>query len=205
MARNQSTKSNNKHSGRVRIISGQWRGRWVQFDPLPGLRPTGDRVRETLFNWLQNYPPADHCLDLFAGSGALGIEAASRGARSVTLVDNSLVAVRCIENAIQQLDGHNIHVVQSDAQEFLLRERATSKAAPHLGYDLVFIDPPFADKNPLAYLHQVLEYQLIKVGGCIYIEAGSDVDLLTQLPPNIEKMRDLKSGNMQCVLLRYAS
>lgn len=119
----------------VRIIGGSLRGRKLSFADLPGLRPTGDRVRETLFNWLQPLIEGARCLDLFAGSGALGIEAVSRGAAEVVLVDNAPAVIRQLEKNRSAFNLDRLTVVRADALQFL--DRAPSP------FDLVFLDPPF--------------------------------------------------------------
>ena len=123
-------------AGSVRIIGGRWRRRVLRFPDFSGLRPTPDRVRETLFNWLGQDLSGLSCLDLFAGSGALGFEAASRGATRVVMVDNAapvLAALR--DNAITLQAGEGVQIVGSDAVRFA--------AAGGLPFDIVFLDPPF--------------------------------------------------------------
>lgn len=123
--------------GRVRIIGGRWRGTRLPLADAPGLRPTSDRARETLFNWLQPVLPGARVLDLFAGSGALGLEALSRGAAEALLVERDPHLARGLEETLQRLDaGAAARVVRADALQFL--------AAPlHGRFNLVFVDPPF--------------------------------------------------------------
>ena len=120
---------------RVRIIGGAWRSRLVHFPPRPDLRPTPDRVRETLFNWLGQDLTAKACLDLFAGSGALGFEAASRGARRVVMVERDPVVYRALVASRAALDAAVVELQRADALEFLRADDAV--------YDVVFIDPPY--------------------------------------------------------------
>ena len=120
---------------RVRIIGGAWRSRIVHFPPRPDLRPTPDRVRETLFNWLGQDLTGKSCLDLFAGSGALGFEAASRGARRVVMVERDPAVLRALEASRAALDATAVEVRRADALEFL---RANDDV-----YDVVFVDPPY--------------------------------------------------------------
>ena len=122
-------------ANRVRIIGGEWRSRVVRFTPRPGLRPTADRVRETVFNWLGQELSDLACLDLFAGSGALGFEAASRRARSVVLVESDRVAAAGLRENAALFGSAALRVVQSDALQFLRLDGGC--------YDVVFIDPPF--------------------------------------------------------------
>lgn len=122
--------------GKVRIISGSWRNSRLDVADLPGLRPTPERVRETLFNWLQPRLPGARCLDLFAGTGVLGFEAASRGAGSVVLVERDPSLVRRLNEAKSRLRADVVEVIQADALSWL--------QAAHPPFDIVFIDPPFA-------------------------------------------------------------
>ena len=122
----------------LRIIGGQWRGRKLRFDPAPGLRPTTDRIRETLFNWLAPEIHGARCADLFAGSGALGLEALSRGAALCDFVDTSPAALRQLQAHLEVLDALDRgHCHAGPAEQFL--------AAADSVYDLVFIDPPFGE------------------------------------------------------------
>ena len=123
--------------GRVRIIAGRWRGRRLAVEDEPDVRPTPDRVRETLFNWLAPRLPGARCLDLFAGTGALGFEAVSRGAAEAVLVDRSRsVGGRLREECERLGAGGAVKVVEADSLEWIARPPA---AAP---FDVVFVDPP---------------------------------------------------------------
>jgi 16S rRNA (guanine966-N2)-methyltransferase len=121
----------------LRIIGGIWRGRRLRFPPSPEIRPTPDRVRETLFNWLAPRVPGARCLDLFAGSGALGLEALSRGAAHVTFVEREAAAARQISARLAEWGAHAARVERADARSFL-------EQAPAAPFDIVFLDPPFA-------------------------------------------------------------
>jgi len=122
-------------AGQIRIIGGQWRGRKLPVPDSAGLRPTTDRVRETLFNWLAPVLPAARCLDCFAGSGALGLEALSRYAGSATLLELERPVAQQLMKNLQTLNAHNGKVIQTNALTFL--------AQPGEPFDVVFIDPPF--------------------------------------------------------------
>ena len=122
--------------GRLRIIAGRWRSRRLAFPDKQDLRPTPDRVRETLFNWLQGDLAGSRCLDLFAGSGALGFEAASRGAGEVVMVEHGRDAAAALRSNIELLQADNVELVVADALEWL--------AANQRRFDIVFLDPPFA-------------------------------------------------------------
>jgi 16S rRNA (guanine966-N2)-methyltransferase len=125
--------------GEVRIIGGAWRGRKLHFPPSDSLRPTPDRVRETLFNWLQFEIEGKRCLDLFAGSGALGFEALSRGAEQVVFVERERVAVEAIRAGLRTLQCDRAVVEALDAFSFL--QRGSERP-----FDIVFIDPPYAER-----------------------------------------------------------
>ncbi len=126
-------------NNRVRIIGGQWRSRILNFPTATGLRPSGDRVRETLFNWLGQTLHGKNCLDVYAGSGALGFEAASRGAQSVTMIESNPAAWKALEHNRALLDAQHCVIFRDDA---LLRLKKLQSNT--LKYDIVFIDPPFA-------------------------------------------------------------
>ncbi|MBA3562662.1 MAG: 16S rRNA (guanine(966)-N(2))-methyltransferase RsmD [Gammaproteobacteria bacterium] len=129
-----------KPPGRFRVIAGRWRGRRFPIPRLDGLRPTPDRVRETAFNWLQPVIDGACCLDLYAGSGALGVEALSRGARRVVFVERDAQAVASLRNLLSTLDSADAEVVRADALAFL-------DGRPQ-AFDVVLLDPPFADGFP---------------------------------------------------------
>ena len=145
-----------------RIIAGAWRRRKLAFPPLPGIRPSPDRVRETLFNWLMDHLTGTRCLDLFAGSGALGLEALSRGAAEVVFVDRERAALDAIRAHLALLKSQGGTVVQADALAWL-----ESPAAP---FDIVFLDPPF-DADLLPRIAELLERgHWLKPGAFIYME-----------------------------------
>jgi 16S rRNA (guanine966-N2)-methyltransferase len=127
----------NSRRGQCRIIGGKWRGRKIRFSDAQGLRPTTDRIRETLFNWLQIYIPRSHCLDCFAGSGALGFEALSRGADEVVFIEKNGKTVNVIKENVRLLETDRAMVYQQDALEWL------SSVELKKYFDVVFLDPPF--------------------------------------------------------------
>ncbi len=136
-----------KPAGVVRIIGGDWRGTRLPVADRDGLRPTADRVRETLFNWLQPMLPGARVLDLFAGTGALGLEAVSRGAREAVLVERDPPLAEGLRQLAAKLPGgERVQVVCADALDWLRRTPGGfgSDGAGHTGFDLVFVDPPFA-------------------------------------------------------------
>jgi 16S rRNA (guanine966-N2)-methyltransferase len=181
--------------GELRIIAGNWRGRKLAFPPLAGLRPTPNRVRETLFNWLQASVPGARCLDLFAGSGALGLEALSRGAASVTFIDNATQAVRQLRDNLQLLKAQHADVVATPAMDWLARH----ERAGEMGFDLVFLDPPFrCDLLPQAC--ELLESRdLLARQALIYIESEAELGA-PRLPQNWRQLRSKTAGQVTYAL-----
>jgi 16S rRNA (guanine966-N2)-methyltransferase len=155
--------------GEVRLIGGLWKRSKLPVPPVPGLRPTPDRVRETLFNWLGQDLSGLRCLDLFAGSGALGLEAASRGAREVVLVEQHPALAQALEGHVARLGAQQVQVRRGDALQWLTR----------LGpaWDVVFLDPPFGDAangwNEALFKAAMSRIQpLLAEGAMVYVEAG---------------------------------
>lgn len=151
----------------LRIIGGQWRGRRFSFPIEPGLRPTLDRFRETLFNWLMAEVPGAHCLDAFAGSGALGLEALSRGAASVTFIEQSAPACREIRSICERLHATNATIVQTDCVSWLNKPASTC-------FDLVFLDPPYAAGLMESTCAALETGGWLSNQAWIYCESGSD-------------------------------
>ncbi len=181
--------------GELRIIAGDWRGRKLRFPALPGLRPTPNRVRETLFNWLQATVPGARCLDLFAGSGALGFEALSRGAHSVTFIDNATQAVRQLRDNLQLLKAENAQVLTAPATDWLSRHAVDSEAR----FDLVFLDPPFGC-DMLPETCALLESRnLLADRAIIYIESESALGA-PRLPENWHQTRSKIAGKVTYAL-----
>jgi 16S rRNA (guanine966-N2)-methyltransferase len=173
--------------GEVRIIGGEWRSRKLPIADVPGLRPSTDRVRETLFNWLQADIPGSRCLDLFAGSGVLGFEAASRGAREVILVESDMRAQHILAANIELLKARQVQLVRGDARNWLLQ--------PHGPFDVVFVDPPYAS-DLLAPSCELLErQQQLSPRAKIYLEYPAQYDL-PQLPGNWQIIRGKKAGQV---------
>ena len=155
-------------ANRVRIIGGVFRSRVLRFPARPGLRPTPDRVRETLFNWLGQDLSGRECCDLFAGSGALGFEALSRGARRVVMVEQDTRAFEALRHNAQTLGcGAAVELHRGDALEFV-REA-------HRAFDIVFLDPPF-DSGLLARIAPELS-RLTRRGGMAYVESAGGIEL----------------------------
>ena len=175
----------------LRIIGGEWRSRKVPFPSVENLRPTPDRVRETLFNWLQNITPGARCLDLFAGSGALGLEALSRGASAVTFIDSSPAATRQLKENLQTLKCQHGEVITSSAINWLDTRQTDTEPR----YDVVFLDPPFR-KEMVPMICELLEKRnLLSGNAVIYIEAESELSQLT-VPTNWEENRSKTAGQV---------
>ncbi|MBN8429685.1 16S rRNA (guanine(966)-N(2))-methyltransferase RsmD [Microbulbifer salipaludis] len=147
----------------LRIIGGRWRGRKVPFAPIEGLRPTGDRLRETLFNWLQFHLQGARCLDLFAGSGALGLEALSRGAAAVDFVEMDRGAASMLRQQLDLLQAEGAQVHNCPAEVFLSQRAAA--------YDVIFVDPPFAGDLWQQTLTGLLDAGCIGEHTLIYVES----------------------------------
>jgi 16S rRNA (guanine966-N2)-methyltransferase len=179
---------------RLRIIAGRWRGVPIAFPPLPEVRPTPDRVRETLFNWLQPTIVGASCLDLFAGSGALGFEALSRGAQRAVLVDRDLQLVQHLKATAAKLGAEGVEVVASDALQFLLR--------PAQRFDVVFLDPPYAS-NVLSEVCAQLAKGWLAPEALVYLEASADGGL-PALPLSWSLHRSKRAGQVGYHLLRTA-
>lgn len=171
----------------VRIIGGRWRGRKLRFPDSEGLRPTGDRIRETLFNWLAPWLPGARCLDLFAGSGALGFEALSRGAAQVVMLEKSPTVIASLKAAATALDADNtLQIVATDTRQWL-------KQPAHQTFDIIFLDPPFATDH----YHQLLT--LLRNGGwladdaLLYMESDRPLEQLDG-SATWEPLREKRAG-----------
>lgn len=151
----------------IRIIGGQYRGKKIPFPDIDGLRPTPDRVRETLFNWLMNDIRNARCLDAFAGSGALGLEAFSRGALEVCCVEKNRGAFNHLKTIVSSFNATNLSVMNADAVEFIGMTKKT--------FDLVFLDPPFAADLYEQCLNALSHSQALIAGGLVYVEAPHEI------------------------------
>ena len=179
--------------GQLRIIGGRHRGRRLPVPDHRGLRPTTDRVRETLFNWLQPAITGARCLDLFAGSGALGLEAASRGAAHVVMLERAGAVARQLAVNAATLGEDRIQVIHTDALRWLNHD-----ARP---FDIIFVDPPFAD-GLLAPACQALDQQRwLAAGALVYLEWSARAPI-PALPTGWELTRKKKAGEVHCALAR---
>lgn len=176
-----------------RIIGGRHRGRRLHFPGTEGLRPTPDRVRETLFNWLMPVIAGARCLDLFAGSGALGIEAVSRGASRVVLVDCHAAVARQLRDNLALLDAGNAGVVQADALAFLA-------GTPEI-FDVVFLDPPYGSELLAPCIARLEPGGWLADPAWIYLEAPAG-EALPALPANWTVQRSKRAGQVGYHLLR---
>lgn len=192
MSRTPSKNSAARLPNRLRIVGGRWRGSRIDFPPIEAIRPSPDRVRETLFNWLQTRIVGARCLDLFAGSGALGIEALSRGAAEVTFVDREPQIGRHISQTLQRLSATGGTVQVEDAARFL--GRASSP------FDVVFLDPPFASTLLQAAFDRLPQGWLAD-DAYIYVECPADVPL-PALPVGWTVYRSKQAGQVGYHLLR---
>ncbi len=178
----------------MRIIAGEWRGRRLPVRDLPGLRPSGDRGRETLFNWLQAHIRGAVCVDLFAGSGVLGLEAASRGAAEVILVEKHQQVVGDLRDVLLMLKADQVTVVKNDALQWLQSCSAQS-------LDIAFVDPPFGLQLESQALDLLHSRDCIKPGGFIYIETARDAAGIIA-GPAWEVTREKTVGEVRLLLLK---
>lgn len=178
----------------LRIIGGEWRGRKLPFIPAAGLRPTQDRFRETLFNWLMHDIEGRVCVDLFAGSGALGIEALSRGAKSVTFIDNNRQSARTIEGHLHTLGTQRGRVECMDALQWLRAPSVTQ-------CDVVFLDPPFHQELLPAVLTELSHASWLNDHAHLYIEAEANFILPLHSLPHWRILKDKPLKNKRFYLL----
>lgn len=182
------SRNHSKKQGQVRIIGGQWRGRKLSFTATDGLRPTGDRIRETVFNWLAASVVDAHCADLFAGSGALGLEALSRGARHCDFVDSSMVAFAHITEHLQVLGATS----RSSCSPVSALQYLQSTAIP---YDIVFIDPPFQQQLVEPVCAALARMALLAPDARVYVEMAATAPP-PRMPPEWNLYREKVSGGV---------
>ena len=180
--------------GKIRIIAGQWRGRQLLVEDVDGLRPTGDRVKEMLFNWLQASIAGSRCLDLFAGSGGLGFEAASRFADHVELVERDRVALRQLASQIEQFDATSLITLHSTSAEQFLNDNRSQ-------FDLIFVDPPFQE-GLLETILPLLPAHLVD-GGLVYVECGAKQ--LAAPPAGFTLLKEKTTGDVSARLFQFST
>lgn len=173
--------------GNIRIIGGEWRGRKLKVPDLPGLRPTPNRIRETLFNWLQPVIVGAHCLDVFAGSGALGFEAASRGASRVVMVDDSSAVIQLLQQECDILRAQQVEIYRAKAPQQLHQ--------PEQPFDIIFLDPPYQADLLLPCCFFLEENHFLAKGARIYLEAAHSVDE-KKLPSHWRLIKNQKAGDV---------
>jgi len=186
-------------NGSCRIIAGKWRGRKIKFDDAEGLRPTTDRIRETVFSWLQPYISQSSCLDCFAGSGVLGFEALSRGAQEVVFIEQNSKTVKGLQENVRTLEADNVAIHHQDTLSWL--QSASTNRNLSQKFDLVFLDPPF--HSDLLAKSSVL----LNRSGClvedaiIYVEHAVDANVA--LPDNWVCLKQKSSGQVSYKLFEY--
>jgi len=183
--------------GSVRIIGGQWRGRRLPVPDIEGLRPSGDRCRETLFNWLQPFLHNAKCVDLFAGTGVLGLEAVSRGAAGAVLVEKSRIAVAELRRSVAMLGAAQVSVVEADALSWLAQQATATT-------DIVLVAPPFALNLAEGVMAVLAQTQALSNGGLVYLESAAP-DPVPTPGPGWEVLKEKRLGDVRMQLLRRRS
>ena len=190
MHRNNS--SRHSGAGQLRIIAGEWRGRKLPVAHIEGLRPTSDRVRETVFNWLAPYVPGAHVLDCFSGSGALSLEALSRGAKSAVMLEKATQASKTLNSNLTLLSARNGKAINTDSLTWLTQPAQKP-------FDIIFLDPPFR-KELLTKTCQLLsDNRYVTANSIIYIEAEKELSL-AELPPNWHLFKEKTAGQARYTL-----
>ncbi len=175
-------------SSSCRIIGGRWRGRKIKFDDAQGLRPTTDRIRETVFNWLQPYIHQSHCLDAFAGSGVLGFEALSRGAQDLVFIEQNIKTIKNLKENISKLKADSASIYHQDTLHWLRSANCEQK------FDLVFLDPPFHSKLLAESSTWLNSSGCLAKDAIIYVEYNIDEDIM--LPENWFCLKEKKAGQV---------
>ncbi len=194
MPRKGNTQSRKLRPGRLRIVAGKWRSRLLRIADVQDLRPTSERIRETVFNWLRGSIGGARCLDLYAGTGALGFEALSRGAAHVDFVESSGVAAAALDAARRELEVENSRVHRRDAIDFL-------KASAGARYDIVFLDPPYSSDAIAKLCRLLAEKERLVAGGQVYFEqpkARQDIEF----PPEWQITHDKTAGQVRFGLVQ---
>jgi len=188
------TRKHHHYPGVLRIIGGQWRGRKLPVPESDGLRPTPNRVRETLFNWLRPHLPGARCLDVTAGTGSLCLEALSQGADKVVMVEQSAEAVRALRQNLESLGaGDRAQLIQGDGLAFL--------DGPVTPVDIIFLDPPFRSDLVARCSRKIAERGWLKSGGLVYIEAPREMSPLP-IPDDWSLIRSKTAGKVGYHLAR---
>lgn len=180
-------------AGRLRIVAGNWRSRLLDIAAVEGLRPTSERIRETLFNWLAPRVQGARCLDLFAGTGALGLEALSRGARSAVFVEKSRDAARQLQQNIDLLGATGASICRMTAADYLRQH-------PRERFDIVFLDPPFADDLLAETCRLLADHELLARKALVYLEMNRG-QAAPALPEGWQVSRNKTAGNVRYMLV----
>ena len=186
-----------KPVGQLRIVAGKWRSRLLRIADVNGLRPTSSRIRETLFNWLAIDIHSARCLDLCAGTGALGIEALSRGATEVVFVEPSRNAAAVLRENLATLQASNGEIIATRAEDYLGGDRLRE-------FDIVFIDPPFAADLYDELCRLLNERKWLSAGAKIYIELDKSRPAL-QLPSDWSELKNKTAGQVRYMLATNAA
>ncbi len=189
----------------VRIIGGQWKRRHIRFADVGALRPSPDATRETVFNWLRNNLFGSLCLDLYAGSGAFGFEAASRGATAVVMVEHDAQIIHSLRQTREQLGGnHLIEICHQNVLHYLQSspQKSMSKSTPQK-FDVVFMDPPFKDTNLSEICHALISHDRINDDALIYIESKKS-NCPLPIPSTWHIIRESRRGMVQSTLITAA-
>jgi 16S rRNA (guanine966-N2)-methyltransferase len=193
MAKRQVKPNKKSLPGRLRIVAGNWRSRLLKIADVPGLRPTSQRIRETLFNWLDPRIQGARCLDLFAGTGALGLEALSRGAAETVFVETSAKALSALRKNVNILEANGASVVAASAFDYL-GQGAAGK------FDVIFLDPPFAEDMVEKACRLVEQSGVLRRGGLVYIEEQKS-RALPELPEGWTLLKERTAGNVRYALV----
>ena len=194
MTRRSGQSDKQSRPGRLRIVAGKWRSRLLQIADDPALRPTAERVRETLFNWLAPQLAGARCLDLFAGTGALGLEALSRGAAEVVFVENSPRAVATLKQNVATLAATGASILTTDSMRYL-------RDIPAKRFDVVFLDPPYAADMYDELCRLLHENAWCAAEARIFLEQPRDAEM-PALPDGWEILKDKTAGNVRYCLLK---
>jgi 16S rRNA (guanine966-N2)-methyltransferase len=196
------TRQVGKPPGSVRIIAGEWRGRRIEVAPGTAIRPTPDRVRETLFNWLAPVLPGMHCLDLYAGTGVLGLEALSRGAAGSWFVEQDTEAARALEAVLDRLTGAGSEPGRARGRVLRADARSWLAGPPPRSFDLVFLDPPY-QADELGNLCTLLARGWLAPQAWVYLETSRNM-ALPALPEGWQLHREREAGDVRFALARTA-
>ena len=186
--------SGKSQAGRLRIVAGNWRSRLLDIVDVEGLRPTSERIRETLFNWLTPGIHGARCLDLYAGTGALGLEALSRGAANAVFVEKSSAAVRQLKKNVELLEAGGATILNQDALDYL-------RSKPAEAFDLVFLDPPFAADLLEETCRLLAKQQLLADGALVYLEQDRS-RAEPDLPAGWQVQKNKTAGNVRYMLVQ---